>query len=81
VDGSEEDDNLKIFVKMFSKDTIITGIGFAADSYDLFVIGLVIVLLKDIYNPTTLQISLIAGASLASAIIGQLMKAREMLRE
>lgn len=59
----------------FSKicDTIITGIGFAADAYDLFIIGLILVILQTLYAESSADASIVASVSLFSAIFGQLL--------
>src|SRR3990167_5892151 len=49
---------------------ITAGMGFFTDAYDLFVIGVVTALLSPIWHLTTGQISLLNGASLASAAFG-----------
>lgn len=49
---------------------VTAGMGFFTDAYDLFVIGVVTALLSPIWHLSTAQISLLNGASLASAALG-----------
>jgi PHS family inorganic phosphate transporter-like MFS transporter len=56
-----------------TRDTITAGVGFAADSYDLFVIGIVLVVMKEIYTGTDSDSSVVGSSSLAMAVIGQLL--------
>lgn len=49
---------------------ITAGIGFFTDAYDLFIIGVVTVILSPIWKLSTLQVSLLNGAALASAAFG-----------
>lgn len=56
-----------------ARDTAVAGVGFAADSYDLFVIGIVLVILKAEYAESAQAASVVASASLAAAVVGQLL--------
>ncbi|WP_100623249.1 MFS transporter [Candidatus Coxiella mudrowiae] len=49
---------------------VTAGIGFFTDAYDLFVIGVVTALLMPLWHLTANQITLLNGASLASAAFG-----------
>lgn len=49
---------------------ITAGMGFFTDAYDLFIIGVVTALLTSLWHLTATQISLLNGASLASAAFG-----------
>jgi len=49
---------------------LTAGMGFFTDAYDLFIIGVVTALLSPIWHLSTAQISLLNGASLASAALG-----------
>jgi PHS family inorganic phosphate transporter-like MFS transporter len=57
------------------RDIVVTGVGFAADAYDLFVIGAVLVILRAEYADTTTEtaISILSAVSLAAAVVGQLL--------
>eukprot|EP00920_Eleutheroschizon_duboscqi_P005170 GHVT01011920.1.p1 GENE.GHVT01011920.1~~GHVT01011920.1.p1 ORF type:complete len:710 (+),score=154.53 GHVT01011920.1:112-2241(+) len=48
------------------------GLGFFADAYDFFVIDLVLDILIALEGPTSLQISIVAAATLAGAFLGQI---------
>ncbi len=54
------------------RDTFVTGVGFASDSYDLFVIGIVLVILQDLYPDSSNAVPILASVSLAAAVCGQL---------
>jgi PHS family inorganic phosphate transporter-like MFS transporter len=56
-----------------TRDTITAGVGFAADSYDLFVIGIVLVIMKELYGGSNSDASVVGSSSLAMAVIGQLL--------
>lgn len=49
---------------------VTAGMGFFTDAYDLFVIGVVTALLAPLWHLSTAEISLLNGASLASAAVG-----------
>ena len=52
--------------------TILSGVGFFADAFDLFVINIVKNILADLYPQSTAQASGLATAALVGAVIGQL---------
>jgi len=49
---------------------ITAGMGFFTDAYDLFIIGVAVVLIKQEFHPTTLELSFITAGALLSAFIG-----------
>ena len=53
---------------------IVISIGFMADAYDLFVIGMVMVILREIYGENTKAESITATAVLVSNLIPLLSK-------
>lgn len=53
------------------KHVLITGAGFFADSYDLFVINLVLVLMKDVYGQTAGEKSMVSCTAIWGAVVGQ----------
>ena len=48
----------------------ISGMSFFTDAYDLFVIGVVLIMIRGIFNLTPLQIGLLASSALFGAAIG-----------
>lgn len=52
--------------------TLISAGGFFADSYDLYVIGVVLKIMAKVYPQTTFETSLVSTVALIGAIIGQL---------
>jgi PHS family inorganic phosphate transporter-like MFS transporter len=54
------------------KDLAVTGIGFASDAYDIFVINLVIQYILLHYKLSTAEISVIAAIALIGTLLGQL---------
>jgi MFS family permease len=54
------------------KTVLVSGMGFFADAYDLFVIGLVTTILKPIWHLSTGQISFLDSISLLSSLLGAL---------
>ena len=58
------------------KVMLISGVSFFTDAYDLFVIGVVILMLRGIQNLSASQIGLIASAALFGAVIGPLIFGR-----
>ncbi|HLX58714.1 MAG TPA: MFS transporter [Ktedonobacteraceae bacterium] len=52
------------------KTVITSGMGFFTDAYDLFVIGVVSTILKNVWHISTLQISLLSSTALLSAALG-----------
>jgi MFS transporter, PHS family, inorganic phosphate transporter len=49
---------------------ITAGVGFFADAYELFIMGVVTVILCPIWHLSVIQIAILNGASLASAAVG-----------
>jgi len=52
------------------KIMLISGTSFFTDAYDLFIIGVVLIMLKSIYSPSTLMFGLLASSALFGAVIG-----------
>jgi PHS family inorganic phosphate transporter-like MFS transporter len=52
------------------KTVITSGMGFFTDAYDLFIIGVVIAILRPIWHPSALEISLLGSTALIAAAIG-----------
>ena len=52
------------------KIMLISGISFFTDAYDLFVIGVVLIMLRQVYSPSPLMIGLLASSALFGAVIG-----------
>ncbi len=52
------------------KMVLTAGMGFFTDAYDLFIIGVVTAILAPLWHLTTAQLSILNGASLASAAFG-----------
>lgn len=57
---------------MYWTSVLLLGGGFLVDSYDLFVINIVIVILKDLYKTGQDNIPIIATAALCGTLVGQL---------
>lgn len=55
---------------------IIAGTGFFTDAYDLFIIGAALVLIKQQWHPSTLQIGLVGSIALLAAFVGALVFGR-----
>jgi MFS family permease len=55
------------------KTVITSGMGFFTDAYDLFIIGVVIVLLKPLWHLNALEVSLLSSTALISAALGSLL--------
>jgi len=49
---------------------LISGMSFFTDAYDLFVIGVVLLMVRGLFSLSTLQIGLLASAALFGAVIG-----------
>ncbi len=49
---------------------LISGMGFFTDAYDLFIIGVALVLIKAEFHPSTLEIGLVGSTSLLAAFLG-----------
>lgn len=58
------------------KTVITSGMGFFTDAYDLFIIGVVVSILKPIWNLSALDISLLGSTALLSAAFGSLIFGR-----
>lgn len=58
------------------KTVITSGMGFFTDAYDLFVIGVVSTLLKNVWHISTLDISLLSSTALLSAALGAIIFGR-----
>ena len=52
------------------KTVLTSGMGFFTDAYDLFVIGVVSTILKNVWHVSTLEISLLSSTALLSAALG-----------
>eukprot|EP00762_Andalucia_godoyi_P002089 ANDGO_02579.mRNA.1 putative inorganic phosphate transporter 1-6 len=50
---------------------VVVGCGFVLDSYDLFLINIVIVILSNLYEATDLEIACLAASTLVGATLGQ----------
>lgn len=55
------------------KIMLISGMSFFTDAYDLFIIGIVLLMITPIFHLTTLQIGITASAALFGAVIGPLL--------
>ncbi len=51
---------------------LISGASFFTDAYDLFVIGIIIIMLKPIFSLSTFQLGMLASSALFGAVIGPL---------
>ena len=61
----------------FHRRTVITaGMGFFTDAYDLFIIGIAVVLLKPLWHLGTSEVSLLTSTSLGAAFLGALVGGR-----
>ncbi|MCL5008453.1 MAG: MFS transporter, partial [Candidatus Marsarchaeota archaeon] len=58
------------FSKSHIRIMLIAGMGFFTDAYDLFIIGIVLLMIKPIFNLSATQIGLVASAALFGAVIG-----------
>ncbi len=54
------------------KVMVVSGMGFFADAYDLFIIGIVVALLKNEWSLSTSQVALLNSATLAASAAGAL---------
>ena len=52
------------------KMVFTAGMGFFTDAYDLFIIGVVVYILKSLWNLNTVEVSLLSSTSLISAAVG-----------
>ncbi|MEM0143625.1 MAG: MFS transporter [Candidatus Micrarchaeaceae archaeon] len=51
---------------------LISGISFFTDAYDLFVIGIVLLIVKDIFSLSAIQIGMLASVALFGAAVGSI---------
>src|SRR5947209_8664542 len=58
------------------KTVITSGMGFFTDAYDLFIIGVVISILRPLWHPSALDISLLGSTALISAALGSIVFGR-----
>jgi PHS family inorganic phosphate transporter-like MFS transporter len=58
------------------KIMLVSGMGFFTDAYDLFVIGIVVVLLKPEWGLSTTQVSLLNSVTLAASALGAIVFGR-----
>src|SRR6202020_526262 len=58
------------------KIMFVSGMGFFTDAYDLFVIGIVVVLLKPEWGLSTTQVSLLNSVTLAASAVGAIVFGR-----
>lgn len=56
--------------RFHAKMVFTAGIGFFTDAYDLFIIGIVTIILGPIWGLSTFQVAILNGAALASAAFG-----------
>ncbi|MEM3827215.1 MAG: MFS transporter [Candidatus Micrarchaeaceae archaeon] len=54
------------------KVMLISGASFFTDAYDLFVIGIILIMLRPIFSLSTFQLGMLASAALFGAVIGPL---------
>src|SRR5437763_2532232 len=58
------------------KTVLTSGMGFFTDAYDLFIIGVVSTILKNVWHISTLQISLLSSTALLAAALGAIVFGR-----
>ena len=58
------------------KIMLVAGMSFFTDAYDLFVIGVALLMLKSVFNLSTFQLGLIASAALFGAVLGPILFGR-----
>jgi MFS transporter, PHS family, inorganic phosphate transporter len=58
------------------KTVITSGMGFFTDAYDLFIIGVVISILRPLWHPSALDVSLLGSTALISAALGSIIFGR-----
>lgn len=59
-----------------SRTVITAGMGFFTDAYDLFIIGIAVVLLTPLWHLSTEEVSLLTSTSLGAAFLGALVGGR-----
>lgn len=52
---------------------IVSGMGFFTDAYDLFIIGVALVLIKAEFHPTTFEIGLVGSTALLASFLGAIL--------
>ena len=58
-------------LSMFHLRAVVTaGAGFFTDAYDLFIIGVALILIKGIWHPSTAMVGLLGSSSLLAAFVG-----------
>eukprot|EP01132_Coremiostelium_polycephalum_P010755 gene10755-13163_t len=70
--NSIDDDNEQARIVERGKKILVAGTGFLCDAYDLFVINLVIVILKQLYAQSSTSSSIVSTAALWGSVAGQL---------
>ena len=71
IEMSEQLENIPMNISHI-KVMLISGISFFTDAYDLFVIGIILIILKPIFSLSTFQLGMLASAALFGAVIGPL---------
>jgi len=71
IEMSEELENMPMNISHI-KVMLISGISFFTDAYDLFVIGIILIILRPIFSLSTFQLGMLASAALFGAVIGPL---------
>ncbi|MGC8478959.1 MAG: MFS transporter [Candidatus Micrarchaeia archaeon] len=69
--ASEELENLPMLASHI-KVMLISGASFFTDAYDLFVIGIILIMLKPIFSLSAFQLGMLASSALFGAVIGPL---------
>ncbi|MCY0886741.1 MAG: MFS transporter, partial [Firmicutes bacterium] len=49
---------------------VTAGVGFFTDAYDLFIIGVALVLIKQVWHPSSYMLGLVGSTSLIAAFLG-----------
>ncbi|MGC8694308.1 MAG: MFS transporter [Candidatus Micrarchaeia archaeon] len=52
------------------KVMLISGISFFTDAYDLFIIGVILILIKNVFNTSAFSLGMLASSALFGAVIG-----------
>jgi len=71
IKASEELENMPMTLSHI-KVMLISGVSFFTDAYDLFVIGVILIILRPILSLSTFQLGMLASAALFGAVIGPL---------
>jgi len=69
IKASEELENMPMTLSHI-KVMLISGVSFFTDAYDLFVIGVILIILRPILSLSTFQLGMLASAALFGAVIG-----------